>query len=265
MFDGGDGALKSNQVSDIQRWLQAGVMHEKGPTAWLAENGEDADEWIDAGSGLNAVSRLGIYSRAYRARLMESLHQQFPVLLKLMETDVFGCFAEDFIRACPPRGHSLLQLGGRFTEWLEETRPKDEPWANLIANLARLERLREEVYHGPGHEHFWVPCDLFDFGIRRLGSLRITPSFRMMECQFPIDTYYLELSTGKTPDHTGDEPIQLGIFRHQWRVQMQRVTSVEREWLSRLSDDSPKDCMEGSPVPTLLHWLDLGLVIPKCP
>lgn len=102
-------------LRDIQEQLQAAIM---GPPV--------ADE------------RLAIYQRAYRTRLLETLHGMFPRLRRAVGQQLFDEFALAFIDAEPPRGWTLERLAETFPRWLAETRP-DEEWANRIADLARRE------------------------------------------------------------------------------------------------------------------------------
>jgi hypothetical protein len=85
-----------------------------------------------------ADERLAIYQRAYRARLIETLHGMFPRLRRAVGVPLFDEFAVAFLEAEPPRGWTLERLAETFPQWLAETKP-DEPWANRIADLARRE------------------------------------------------------------------------------------------------------------------------------
>jgi len=102
-------------LREIQEQMQAAIM---GPPV--------ADE------------RLAIYWRAYRLRLVETLHSMFPRLLRALGEPLFNDFAMEFIRREPPRGWTLERLAETFPRYLAETKP-DEEWANRIADLARRE------------------------------------------------------------------------------------------------------------------------------
>jgi hypothetical protein len=82
--------------------------------------------------------RLAIYQRAYRLRLVETLHGMFPRLLRALGEPLFNDFALEFIRSDPPRGWTLARLAETFPQFLDETKP-DEPWAHRLADLARRE------------------------------------------------------------------------------------------------------------------------------
>lgn len=85
-----------------------------------------------------ADERLAIYWRAYRVRLLDTLHAIFPRLRRALGSRLFDDFALEFIASDPPRGWTLERLAGTFPEWLERTAPA-EPWAVRIVDLAKRE------------------------------------------------------------------------------------------------------------------------------
>lgn len=85
-----------------------------------------------------ADERLAIYQRAYRTRILDTLHGMFPRLRRAVGERLFDDFALSFLEAEPPRGWTLDRLAETFPRWLAETKP-DEEWANRIADLARRE------------------------------------------------------------------------------------------------------------------------------
>ncbi len=82
--------------------------------------------------------RLAIYWRAYRIRLLETLHAIFPRLRRALGAPLFDDFALEFIRCDPPRGWTLERLAETFPQWLAKTGPSEE-WAGRIVDLARRE------------------------------------------------------------------------------------------------------------------------------
>jgi hypothetical protein len=82
--------------------------------------------------------RLAIYWRAYRIRLIDTLHAMFPRLRHALGEPLFHDFAMEFIRKEPPRGWTLERLAETFPQWLAETGPPEE-WAERIVSIARRE------------------------------------------------------------------------------------------------------------------------------
>lgn len=83
--------------------------------------------------------RIAIYQRAYRLRVIETLHRMFPRLLRAAGEPLFDDFALTFLREEPPRGWTLDRLAETFPQWLDRTKPEGEEWAERIASLARRE------------------------------------------------------------------------------------------------------------------------------
>ncbi|MGZ8779715.1 MAG: HvfC/BufC N-terminal domain-containing protein [Thermoanaerobaculia bacterium] len=82
--------------------------------------------------------RLAIYWRAYRIRLVDTLHAMFPRLRRALGEPLFDDFALEFIHKNPPRGWTLERLAETFPQWLAETSPSED-WAVRIVDLARRE------------------------------------------------------------------------------------------------------------------------------
>lgn len=87
------------------------------------------------GRAVVADERLAIYQRAYRTRLIETLHAMFPALIRDLGEPMFNDFALEFIFSEPPRGWTLERLAETFPRWLAATKP-DEPWAARIVQMA---------------------------------------------------------------------------------------------------------------------------------
>ncbi len=123
----------------IQRWMQTVIMNPHGVHAGV--DSDDARHLIDVATdqveavvtrshNLTALERLDIYHRAYFARLIECLRDEFPVILHALGDETFDAFALGYLQKYPSRSYTLNQLGTRFPQYLAETRPEqdgDEP------------------------------------------------------------------------------------------------------------------------------------------
>src|SRR5262249_39644731 len=138
------------------RWMQTVIMHPDGVQLGIAS--EAARQYIDVpideiesvlsrSRALTATERLAIYGRAYRARLLECLRAEFPVLLHALGDSLFNRFASDYLEGNQSRSYTLAKLGERFPHYLRETRPDHdaprdsrERWPDFIIDLATLAR-----------------------------------------------------------------------------------------------------------------------------
>src|SRR5260370_4744681 len=170
--------LTSHHLGQIQRWMQAAIMHPVGVAEGIAS--DEARRHIDVGPdeaetvvtrsrALTALERLAIYSYAYYARLLECLREEFPVLKHALGDEIFDAFAAEYLERYPSRSYTLFQLGVNFPRFLAETRP-DSPspspsplggegegegavnWPDFLIDLATLELAFNEAFDGPGVE-----------------------------------------------------------------------------------------------------------------
>ncbi|MCE9544646.1 MAG: DNA-binding domain-containing protein [Planctomycetia bacterium] len=157
-----------HNLSQLQRWLQAVIMHPHGIAAGIksAEAREeiavlpgDVEQVIGRSQALTSIERLEIYGNAYYSRLLECLRESFPVLAGALGNELFDQFAMAYLQAYPSTSYTLSQLGANFARHLEETRPdRDElapgevSWPDFLIDVARLEWAIGEVFDGPGVE-----------------------------------------------------------------------------------------------------------------
>jgi hypothetical protein len=81
--------------------------------------------------------RLGVYSHAYAARLVEALAETFPAVQAALGADLFARHVGGFVRAHPSRCRSVRDFGADLPQWLACR--FSGPRAQGIADLARFE------------------------------------------------------------------------------------------------------------------------------
>jgi hypothetical protein len=81
--------------------------------------------------------RLGVYTHAYAARLVEVLAETFPAVQAALGTRVFARQVSDFVRQQPSRFRSVRDYGAELPAWLASR--LTGPRAQAIADLARFE------------------------------------------------------------------------------------------------------------------------------
>lgn len=81
--------------------------------------------------------RLAVYHHAYRARLVEALRSNLPVLHRVLGDEAFGTLALDHLRDHPSRRPSIRWFGEHLVHWLGE-HPAALPHPAL-ADLAAME------------------------------------------------------------------------------------------------------------------------------
>ncbi|MCG6860959.1 MAG: DNA-binding domain-containing protein [Chromatiaceae bacterium] len=78
------------------------------------------EQIVDAGQ-LNPAQRFGIYSNAYRARLIEALSDAYPGLHTLLGDDGFHILGTAYLDAWPSHHFSIRWFGDRLSTYLAES------------------------------------------------------------------------------------------------------------------------------------------------
>jgi hypothetical protein len=201
-------------LEQIQRWMQAVIVHPLGVERGIAS--DDARQHLDVepaaieqvvtrSKALSAVERLGIYGYAYYARLLECLKEEFPAVLHAVGDDAFNSFALGYLQKYPSRSYTLFELGAKFPQYLDETRPTDErqpedsanaadSWIQFVIDLATFERTVGEIFDGPGPEDGVLlsaeqlsAIDSQQFLAARLVGVEC---LRLLALRFPVGDFY---------------------------------------------------------------------------
>jgi hypothetical protein len=102
---------------------------------------------IESNSRLAARERLHIYASGYRARLLEVLRNDYPVLLGVLGADAFAALGAAYIAARPSRSFTLRDFGVALPAFIarQTTLAAREP----AQELADFERSLVEAFDAP--------------------------------------------------------------------------------------------------------------------
>ncbi|MEO5624731.1 MAG: DNA-binding domain-containing protein [Dokdonella sp.] len=116
-------------LAATQRRMQVFLLHPKVDT--------DIANTVVATSAAGVDERLNVYALAYRARLKEVLHNDFPGLLLLSTAETFDEIAGEYIDAVPSRHANVRWYGGALAEFLRN----DARWSMqpALAEMAAFE------------------------------------------------------------------------------------------------------------------------------
>ncbi|TDV56352.1 DNA-binding domain-containing protein [Actinophytocola oryzae] len=195
-----------------------------------------ASEVVRGSDRLTADERLTIYALGYRARLRECLKAEFPALHALVGEQVFGLFADGYVAAHPPRSHSMFDLGARFADFLDETRPNPrEPPGSLDAlptALARLERARAECRRARGVESDPArPVDPLEVMTTPDMTIRTPPTLRLLRLDFPLLDTLTAADHGDRPSIPDPADTYYAVARTHYRVRVHVVTRWQHTFL----------------------------------
>lgn len=244
------------QLDQMQRWMHAVITHPGG--AAMGIESDAAQEQIPLASeqlelvirrsrNLTSVERLQVYAGAYYARLIECLRVEFPSLVHVLGMETFDRFAFAYLQRYPSSSYTLANLGGRFPQYLAETRPSEEAlsgelpgWPQFLIDLAVVERTYSEVFDGPGveGERCLQAEDLLQISPERWPDARliVVPCLRLLTLQYPVHEYISAVRHNKEPAIPGAAPTYLVVSRCDYIVRRRSVAPVEFEVLKALAD-----------------------------
>lgn len=241
-------------LAALQRWMQAVITHPAGVITGAMSS--DAQDALDSSAGIEAVversralsaaERLEIYQRAYFARLLECLREEYSVVAVALGEELFDAFALHYLERYPSESYTLGRLGERFPDYLAETRPGDtdgggnaeSDWPEFLIDLARLERAINEVFDGPGAEELSpldparlaaVPPDQWPDA-----RLSCVPCLKLLALRYPVNDYFTGLRKGGDPPLPARCPAFLAVSRRNYRVFREPLSEPQHALLSAL-------------------------------
>ena len=225
--------MTEQSLARIQQWMKS-VITERGDFVEKVANAAQqhgllVEEVVADKRGLSGRERLSIYTSGYVARLLECMRADFPVLRRFMGDAVFDAFARAYIVTEPPQSPSLFDLGARFAQFLNETKPvaaAEEEMAALLdlpSEIARFERARTEVMRAHGTENDpratedFSPFDVLSQDV----NVQATPCLRLLELKFSlIDCFQDDQNQPPPPDRRRS---LVAISRTDYRITVKEI------------------------------------------
>ena len=221
----------AESLAALQRWMMGAIAGGPAPP-------EGVSARIAGDRRLSADGRLALYAGGYRARLIESLRDEYPALRLLVGDTVFDLFAGGYIAARPPRHFSLYALGAGFADYLETTRPeRGDALTALPAAVARLERARAEVGRAEGVERLAVAPLTAAAAMLPGVRLRLPDSVRLVSCAFDLVPLIEASERGGAAVVPEAAPGWFAVSRSRWRVRLHRLERWQFHWLEALGAD----------------------------
>ncbi|MGQ0385126.1 MAG: HvfC/BufC family peptide modification chaperone [Gammaproteobacteria bacterium] len=196
------------RLETLERWMQAVVTHPAGAEAGLRspaarsllpQAARNPDNVILPSKAMTATERLGIYSHAYFARLVEVLENEYPTTRRILGEEAFEAACRQFIRHHPSRERTLNRLSVKFPDFLGRSLPRNHR-NGLAVDVARIERAMEDVFDGPCAE----PLTAADIAAippaqweRR--PLPPIPALRLLKLRYPANEYMNSVRAKRRP------------------------------------------------------------------
>jgi len=184
------------------------------------------------GGRLGAAEGLAVYQRGYFLRIAACMREQFPALCHALGRALFDDFVADYIRDCPPARHTLHDLGRRFSDWMEASRPDGavrEPWVDFMISLADLEYAVFRMFDAEGNEgRAFATTDTPD------ADLRLQPAFALGRYGFPVADYYHAVRRGENPMVPAPAPVHLALVRTDYVIRTIPLSETHHAFLAEM-------------------------------
>jgi len=271
-------------LADVQSQLYDLITAPEGAAKRLKELGRapsDLETIVRSSGQLSAVERVDVYANMYFFRILEVLADEYAKIVTLMGADAFHNLVTDYLLACRPAHPSLREVGARLPGFLaQHPLAEDRPW---LSELARLERLRLELFDGPDAEALTLDA------VRALPpdalpelALRAVPCHATLRTEYAIAPLWRALEKGRAErveeDDTPGDPAKVAetilIWRQQFTVFHRVVDPDEVLCLPLLRDgatfaavceqvlgDAPAETAAQRAFELLARWLGDGLLI----
>jgi hypothetical protein len=198
------------------------------------------EELVVGDARLSAVDRLDVYARMYFVRIHDVLVEELPRTAGLLGGEAFHGVVTDYLQACPPNQPSLREVGARLPAFLAaHACAAERPW---LADLARLERARLEVFDGPDAAPLRLTA-LRAVAPERFGALRLrlVPSHRLLDNRSAIAAVWRGEDPNEVPPRAEAETLgrareTLIVWRREATVYHRVADRDEVRWLPRLAD-----------------------------
>ena len=217
-------------LSSLQQWMHNALIFPNQTSA------DDAALHVEASSRLGAAQRLAIYQRSYIIRILSCVKDQFPALCHALGEELFTDFAREYLEACPPQSYTLYDLGRRFPDYLEQTRPDREQavretWIDFMVDLAHYERQLFVLFDAPGQEgnpyaNEHVPDH----------RLRLQPCCALGDYRFPVAWYYHQVREGNAPPLPPQEQSLVALVRKDYMTHTIPLTAQQHTFLTRIAE-----------------------------
>jgi hypothetical protein len=252
-------------LRELQRDMQRHLLGEaSGVTAAI----------VDA-PPLPAADRLAIYRNAYQVRLIDALHETYPVLHGLLGDETWVEMGQDYVAAHPSVFRSIRWYGRELPEYLAASVPFSE--APILAEVALLEWTLAEVFDAADAPPL-ARTALSAVEPSAWGALTLEfhPSLRRLSLSWNTAAVWKAMSQDETPPRPeiGPAPIPWVLWRQNLQNYFRSMTAVESAALdsalrgrnfAELCEDLgallPQEEIPAAAASLLGAWADSGIIV----
>jgi hypothetical protein len=195
---------------------------------------EDAEQVVTAGPRLSARERLEIYRSGYRARLVECLLDDYPVLAETLGEERFEALCHAYVDRHPSSSPSLNAFGRKMPAFCRERE------GVFASELAALEWALVEVLHAATPPSLDL-ATLQAIPIEDWAGVRLIKgeTVRLLSFEHPVNAYYQGRRIGEKPDVPAPSPTATAVYRQGLTLWRLDLTPAMTRVLSALLDGVP--------------------------
>jgi len=239
----------------------------------LGENSAIISEIVDA-PPLPAAARLAIYRNAYQVRLIDALHDTYPILHALLGDEMFVAMGEAFIAAQPSVHRSIRWYGRELADFLARSPPYEEQ--PILAEVALLEWTLAEVFDAEDADpKSRAALSAVDPEAWAELGFEFHPSLRRLEFQWNTVAVWKAMSADATPPapERGATSVPWLLWRQDLQNYFRSITAVEaaaldaalrRRNFSQICEDLrawlPDDEIPPAAATLVGNWADSGII-----
>jgi hypothetical protein len=209
----------ATSLAEVQRWMLGAITE---PSATLA----GIERVLTAGPRLTAEDRLEVYRTGYRARLLECLRDDYPVLAQTVGEDCFDALGHAYIEAHPSSNPNLNFFGRHMAALCRSADvPGLSPFRTFVVGLAALEWAMVEVLHAEVPAPFdlaalqAIPLDAW-----ATARFVVSDAVRLLRFDHPVNPYYQACRMGQRPaELPSPAPSATVVYRRDvalWRMDL---------------------------------------------
>jgi len=224
---------------------------------------------------LKPEDRLAIYSNAYQVRLIDALHDTYPILHGLLGDEAWLALGEAYVAAHPSVFRSIRWYGRDLGFFLARNPPYDD--APILSEVALLEWTLTEVFDAQDAPVLQRAA-LAAVDPAAWGALTFAfhPSLRRLDFSWNTAAVWKAMSRDETPPgpELGAAPVTWLLWRQNLQNYFRSMTGVEAaaldaalsgrnfgEICEALSNRLPQDEIPAAAAGFLGTWADSGIIV----
>jgi hypothetical protein len=224
---------------------------------------------------LPPIERLAIYKNAYRVRLIDALHETYPVLHGLLGDEMWVVLGDAYVSEFPSSFRSIRWFGRELAQFMTRVSPFDE--SPVLSEIADLEWTLSEVFDAEDAPAIDRSA-LAAVEPQAWGGLQFVfhPSLRQLEFLWNTAAVWKAMNNDEIPPQPqmAEAPIRWLLWRQNLQnyfrsMSPSEVVALEAALDGRCFEQICEDlgaCLPADEVPAaaagfLAAWADSGILI----